>query len=301
MPSRHRPAGPLLAPYLNLKLLAKADLGSKAVSDQLLELTGISLLFLKDECSIVQLISRVSGKKYISFVKQTDPNILSRPVNVALFVPDIQELQVQWNSRIWADRSRQPTEIDRLLYTMAMSYCVAADLFDKANKKGPATYFEYLIGHLMTQELGVNPTKKARLPIGKRDVLMTMDFIFDLGGNNPKVHLPVKLSTRERVVQAWAHQRLLDAAFGDAQFRGILVVFAETKLDQKTREVVEICVPEQWLAYQTLLARMDRIYYFDVPKRYADLAVAFPIIRLKQFGEFFTEKEEVLSAQLALL
>jgi hypothetical protein len=124
---------------------------------------------------------------------------------------------------------------------------------------------------------------------------MTMDFLIDLGEKHRKVHLPVKMSTRERVVQAWAHQRLLDAAYGHGVYRGIMVLFSETKLDSRSLEVVEICVPDQWLAYQSLLARMDRIYYFDPPQRYCSLSAQFSkLIVVKQFGEFFIEKEAVL-------
>jgi transcriptional regulator with XRE-family HTH domain len=62
-------------------------------------------------------------------------------------------------------------------------------------------------------------------------------------------------------------------------------------------EVVEICVPDQWLAYQTLLAQMDRIYYFDIPYRYQILTAQYPeLIAIKSFGTFFvkTEMEAVL-------
>lgn len=122
-----------------------------------------------------------------------------------------------------------------------------------------------------------------------------MDFLFDMGGDRRKVHVPVKMSTRERVVQAWAHQRLLEAAYGAEKYRGVMVLFSETKLNSKNLEVVEICVPDQWLAYQTHIAHLDRIYYFDVPARYQALTDAFPeVITIKPFGEFFTEREEVL-------
>jgi hypothetical protein len=103
------------------------------------------------------------------------------------------------------------------------------------------------------------------------------------------------MSTRERVVQAWAHQRILDGAYGDGAYKGIMVLFTETKLDSRSHEVVEICVPDQWLAYQSLLAKIDRIYYFDVPTRYQALTDAHPdLIQIKQFGEFFRERASVL-------
>ena len=113
-----------------------------------------------------------------------------------------------------------------------------------------------------------------------------MDFIFrpEVGS---RVHLAVKMSTRERVVQAWAHQRLLQTAFKKVPYRGVLVAFAETKLDSVSLEVVEICVPDQWLAYQRFLVRMDAIYYFDPPERYIRLARDYPKdVNLQSIGEF---------------
>jgi hypothetical protein len=172
---------------------------------------------------------------------------------------------------------------------------VAVDLFDRNNKKAPATYFECLVGHLFAKTFEVDATRKASLKAAGHTVRLTMDFLFDLGKGKPKIHLPVKTSTRERVVQAWAHQRILDAAYGVGSYKGLLVVFAETKLDLKAREVVEICVPDQWLAYQALLARMDRIYYFDIPQRYAELAKGNPSIVLKHISEFFLETEAILA------
>lgn len=73
---------------------------------------------------------------------------------------------------------------------------------------------------------------------------------------------------------------------------------SETQLVAKKREVKEICVPKQWLAYQKHLAHMDRIYFFDVPAKYAALAQDFSVFKLKQFAEFFSEKEEVLASLL---
>ncbi len=43
---------------------------------------------------------------------------------------------------------------------------------------------------------------------------------------------------------------------------------------------------------------MDRIYFFDVPAKYAALAQDFSVFKLKQFAEFFSEKEEVLASLL---
>jgi hypothetical protein len=294
MPS---PASPLHQPYIQLKQAASKDLRSPATSERLHDIILISLDFLTSQCVTLDLISLVPGKTYFAYALKTNPRLFSRPVNRALFNPDRKIVSQQWQA--WSSGKMGKQSTDSVAYTMATAYSIATDLFDRNNKKGPATYFECMIGHLFARELGVNPTKKVSLPVVGRNIRMTMDFQFDVGKDRPKVHLPVKMSTRERVVQAWAHQRLLDAAYGHAKYRGILVVHSETKLNLRNKEVVEICVPDQWLAYQTFLAKMDRIYYFDMPNRYAELARQFPDrIQLKPFAEFFKEKDKVLSAPI---
>jgi hypothetical protein len=167
------------------------------------------------------------------------------------------------------------------------------ELFDRQNKKGPATYFECLVGHVFARELGINPEKRALLTVQGQRVRLTMDFLFNAAGG-VKVHLPVKMSTRERVVQAWAHQRILDGAYGVGVYKGIMVLFSETKLDSRSHEVVEICVPDQWLIYQTLLSRIERIYYFDMPERYKTLSREYAeVITIRPFGDFFSERASV--------
>lgn len=287
-----RPTGVLGEPYKQLQTFAAADLKSQATSDQLLKLALVALQFLNTECVRVDLISRVKDKTYWAYHKGDTPKLLSRPVNAGLWEPDAAKISAWWKK--WrAGEKMAVIDLAKVTYTVAAAYCVAIDLFDRGNKKGPASYFEYYIGHLYAVEIGVNPTLAGTFKIGDKKIKLTMDLLF-YPEKGATIHVPVKLSTRERVVQAWAHHRILDALYGKGKFNGLLTIFAETKLDLQTKKVTEICVPDQWLAYQTYLSFLDRIYYFDVPQKYKELAEKFPIIKLKQFGQFFVEKEEVL-------
>lgn len=273
--------------YLKVKRSCGSDWKSDQAEEAIHELAANSLRLLSDQCELIDLVSRVSGKHYISFRKGA---VVARPANQQHFIADPDEFTRLRSD--WLEGAISASNWERLSYTTALAPCLAMEIADRQNKKGPATYFECYIGHLFAKTFAVNPTKRARLSILDRDVLMTMDFLLDLGERSPKIHLPVKMSTRERVVQAWSHQRLLDSAYGNGVYRGIMVLFSETKLDSRTLEVIEICVPDQWLAYQTLLAQMDRIYYFDMPERYRALTTEYPdVIAIKPFGEFFTETE----------
>lgn len=266
--------------YATVKQMCNADWKSASAGDAILELITVSLHFLSSQCLPVELISRVPGKQYFTFAKG---GVVARPANKQFFIVSPSTITKLWKQ--WLRGRITPDDFARLSYTTSLAPCLAMEIFDRQNKKGPATYFECYIGHLFAKALGVNPTKRVRLPVHGRQVLMTMDFLFDMGENRRTVHLPVKMSTRERVVQAWAHQGLLNAAYGMGTYRGIMVLFSETKLDSRTHEVVEICVPDQRLAYQSLLARMNRIYYFDIPERYQSLTTQYPdVIVIKQFG-----------------
>ncbi len=280
------------AAYETVKEECRRDWESLGAGDAILALASLSLTFLTSRCAQVGLVSRVPGKHYFGFVRENDRKTISRPVNSNLFLLDPNAIAAQWGT--WERTAATPALWSSLSYTVALAPCLALELFDRQNKKGPATYFECLIGHVFARTLGVAPTKKALLNVGGTAIPLTMDFLFEQQ-NGVKVHLPVKMSTRERVVQAWAHQRILDGAYGTGMYRGIMVLFSETKLDLRSHEVVEICVPGQWLVYQSLLARMERVYYFDVPCRYKALTDSYPdLIRIRSFGEFFTEKESVL-------
>ena len=276
------------------KSAAALDISSDTTGRCIHDLAINALLFLRDECDRVPLKSLVPNKTYFSFAQHGRGGIVARPANTALFDLDPDRVSGQWQA--WWEGRLPHADLARMSYTIALAPCLAIELFDRQNKKQPATYFEYLIGHIFSKSIGTNPYKRATLKVADRSVKLTMDFLFNMPRGTRHIHLPVKMSTRERVVQAWAHQRVLDAAYGDNVYRGIMILFSETKLDSKKLEVIEICVPDQWLAYQTLLSKMDRIYYFDVPAAYSALAARYPdVMPIKNFGEFFIEKEAVLA------
>jgi len=276
--------------YTAVKKTCKRGWSTQKAGDAILNLAILSLRFLNTESNFIKLKSKVKGKQYVSYRRN---RIVARPANSRLFIRDAEKVVSLW--RAWEAKKEDHEGLSEMSYTIALAPCLAMELFDRQNKKGPATYFECLIGHIFSRTLGQDPTKSVSLPIHGRSIRMTMDFLFDLGKGKASIHLPVKMSTRERVVQAWAHQRLLDAAYGRGKYKGIMVLFSETKMDSRSLEVIEICVPEQWLVYQTLLAKLDKIFYFDVPERYQTLTKKYPqVIQILQFGEFFNQINQIV-------
>jgi hypothetical protein len=272
---------------LYIQLRYKIDtISSSEVSDVLIEISCCALRYLLDNAVQVDLVSLVPDKEYFYFVKD---DATSRPVNVALFLNDPRHLMACW--RRWKSATVVFEDFQKMIYTMAIAPSVVMELQDKGNKKQPATYFEYLVGHIFSCALGSEPSKGTTLNVNGFRIRLTMDYLFQC---NPHIHLPVKLSSRERIAQVHVHQRMLDYAFGVNTYKGIAVYFSETKLDLKKREVTEICIPDQWYGFQICIANMYRTYYFDIPATYTNFSASHPEIAIKSIPEFFAEKDTIL-------
>jgi hypothetical protein len=235
------------------------------------------------------LISAVPGKKYFAF---TDGKKFSRAVNAELFKDKVAEWD-RFEKAIKRNSLQQfnSKRITRLIYSVAISFCCYIDLTRTGDQKTPGTFFELLIAHLFAWRLDVNPTTRIQVLNLDMETFLPTDFIYDLGKERPKFHLPVKTSTRERVIQVWAHQRVLDGVFGTSRFLGTPVILTETKTDKTRKIVTEICLPSQWRIYQMHIAQLKRIYYLDLPVSYEKLNRVFPPLHVKEFGEFFFEAD----------
>lgn len=281
----------LEAHYRTLTEVAGADLKGAATEAALRKLITESLKFIK-QADLVPLISKVPGKKY---AMASYKGRYSRPINQDLF--DVAKLKPALLDAVFKlQPSASPLVLDKCLYTVAMSYPVANDLEKDGDKKSPGTFFEILMGHIFAARYAVNPIRQILIPTLDEKVLIPTDFIFELG-NNRRIHLPIKLSTRERVVQVWAHQRMLDGMHGVGRFKGILVCLTETN-KQKNKSVVEVCLPNQWTAYQMFIAQLDRVYYLDVPVKYVALRNKFPHIQVWPLSKFFEEADKLFNSQI---
>ncbi len=184
-------------------------------------------------------------------------------------------------------------EIVRSTYTAAYSVFAANDAYE-VGRKASATFFEILIGHIVARAVGVSPRKKVRIP--ESGAHLPTDYVFDPGPRSRKIHLPIKTSTRERAVQAWVHQLVLDRIFGTKEYLGVLVVSSETKRDNRTGEVIEICVPRQLQMFQARVAEVSRVYYLDPPQAYLALAASRPRVDVRSFGDALGELQQLLRA-----
>jgi hypothetical protein len=249
------------------------------------------------------LTSKVPNKNYFAF----QGKFLSRPVNEALFVTDLapiakfcETLERELSPRdMRAEFEAWDIELlQKTLYSIVMAFCCAVDIQKDGDKKTPGTFFEYFIGYVFSHRLKANPVRQVEIHMrGDKKVPLTTDFLFDPYPQHHKLHVPVKTSTRERIIQVWAHQRVLDGTQGNNLYRGTPVLMTETKLDKKKLDVVEICLPDQWRVYQGYISQLYRVFYLDLPEPYESLNKAFPHpVVVKPFAEFFLEADALVSA-----
>lgn len=240
----------------------------------------------------VQLISCVPGKSYFSFSLD---NKISRPINSSLYDPSL----VDWQSLITILNTDQLHsfslgDLEKILYTSAISFCAAVDLLSTGDQKTPGTFFEYYIAFFFSWRLNINPQSSIQIQsLDNEQSSLPTDHIFNLGRGKRKFHMPVKTSSRERAIMLWAHQKLIDGVYGNGRFMGTPVLMQETKLDRKNKQVVEICLPGQWQLYQLYIAKLTRIYYLDPPQAYLKLSQNFPPLYVKSFAEFFFEWDTI--------
>lgn len=240
------------------------------------------------------------GKNYIVYQNPTTSKY-SRPVNIDLYNTGADldtngqsKIDIFWNNvqnHSIADQSAE--DITAVLYTIAMNYCCCADLLSEV-KSNSGDYFEKLIGHLFSMHLNLTPTTQMNaVELDGEAISLPTDYIFDLGCGKPKFHVPVKTSTRERCVEVWAQQRILDGAFGVGRFICLLTCIGETNFRSSDMSVGLTCVPNQWMNYQLFISQIKRAYYLDVPEKYNELNNRFPKIHVKPFGMFFHETNDL--------
>ncbi len=252
-------------------------------------LTTDAITFLSDNTDTIELKSLVTGKQYIAF---NIDNSKSRPVNKNLF-SDV-DLVAKFLDLVKADDVRgniSSADITSACYTIVMSLACYVDLTNKGDRQTPGTFFQYLITHILTKHFKSNPSTRVKVQIGDDVVSLTMDLILSVDEGRTKYHIAVKNSTRERASEIWAHQKILDKAFGDNTYTGLFIGLAETKLAHTSNEVTEICVPDQWRAYQAFISNLHTIYYLDIPTAYRNLYNKPPYIIVRPFGDFFYDIE----------
>jgi hypothetical protein len=243
---------------------------------------------------------------------------LSRPYRPELFIHDPKEFEKAAEAVVAALRDGKPIDpegFDRIIYTAVTSFSLSYDLWKPKSRKTPGTFFEVLIGsatriafpdykltkHIPIKDLPIKDSDAAEAdalvdvvaPDGDEEAekLSGDSVSTDLVITNPKTEkgavIPLKITTRERIVQPFAHQRILDSAY-PGQYASFVACISEVQRDDNSGTVKQICVPGTVALFQKHLARINGLYYCDIPRRYAqpDFTRVIPV---KPFHALFAD------------
>lgn len=232
--------------------------------------------------------TQIAGKEY--FVFQGN-NEYSRPILKDLYILEPSKFEKQWNTLCQAidDGKIQslPKEIaNSVIYTAAMSYSACFDIWKKKSRKTPGTYFEILAGSFLTLVLGWDYKRSKFISLPDQVENVSTDIVFENGEIG--IVIPAKITTRERIVQPYAHQRILDSIFGAGRYKSVLLCVSETQRDDDNSQVNEICVPGTIKLFQQHLAKLSGIYYLDPPSRYMKEDLK-DVVKVATFGDLITK------------
>lgn len=295
------PTHSIASKYDEMKNLFSTNPLNEKITDKFKEINNLCQIKINALTQIpITSRSTAIGKNYIVF--SNAKHKYSRPVNIDLYNAGcaVNSSGVNIIDEFWANvrshciDSQDAHTITAALYAICMNYCCCADLVNGV-KSNSGDYFEKLVGHLYSMHLNVTPINQMNaVELDGESISLPTDFIFDLGAGKPKFHIPAKTSTRERVVEVWAQQRVLDGAFGVGRFLCLLTCIGETNFYKNDMSVALTCVPNQWINYQLFISQIKRAYYLDVPGKYDELNHRFPRIHVKEFGEFFHESSKLI-------
>lgn len=244
---------------------------------------------------------------------------ISRPFRADLFEasPDrFDQLSTQLFQSLGQNGVFDPVVFDRAIYTAVTAFSLCVDVWKPKSRKTPGTFFEVLIGsaarHYFPHYVLTKHVPIRDVPVDDVvDALVDTDEVAEDAGafsansvstdlviSNPATDrgaiIPLKITTRERIVQPFAHQRILSSAYPN-RYASFIACISEVQRDDKTQTVKQICVPGTIALFQKHLANVNGLYYCDIPRRYAQ-ADFTKIIAVQPFHRLFLDIETYLSA-----
>jgi hypothetical protein len=241
-------------------------------------------------------------KTYDVFAIPNSDSEFSRGVRRSLFVGDPADFASRWDTLLSALSSSEGSEVlqgvtgdevDRLYYTAVISFGAVVDLFGSGDRGGPGTFFECLIGPSVAILTGRRERSYIDVPFpgtANETARVPTDLSFQKEEDGQAaIVIPVKISTRERISQAYVHQAILDK---DTRFvfRSVLCVANENNMvggrSLRSASLKDTLVPNTIIQYQGFIAKLTGIYYLDPPDSYFPPPRLFP--RVAQFHELLT-------------
>ncbi|WP_434038852.1 hypothetical protein ACIRUF_28910 [Pseudomonas aeruginosa] len=299
----------------------KYDRGGDALREALM--LGSTCLRTLGSSAQLRPFGMFAGPPAMEYWVADDHGALSRPYRPDLFIAAPAAFEAEADLFIadmrggGGDRQR----FDRVVYTAITAFCLCYDMWKPKSRKTPGTFFEVLMGSAARLRFQ-NLVLTKHIPIKDLPVVDAVDALAEVDGvedddeavealkgdsvstdlvlTDPRTGkgavLPLKITTRERIVQPFAHQRILDSAY-PGKFASFLACMSEVQRDDKTQTVKQVCVPGTVALFQKHLAELNGLYYCDIPLRYAraDLGA---VIAVKPLHALFDDVEAHLGLRV---
>lgn len=243
-------------------------------------------------------LGRCDGKDYHVFGAETK---LSRPVHLPLLIDDPQSFSTAWTAFCASGHRHErrydsaADSINRVFYTASTAFGVCYDLWKPGSRKTPGTFFEVLLGSALEAVLS-DFVRSAHVILPGQTESLSTDIVFSEPDSVGGLVIPAKITTRERIVQPFAHQQILDSVFGEGRFRSVLVCVSEMQRQRHTGANA-ICVPGAIRLYQQHLAPLSGLYYIDPPDRYLQDDVV-EHLNVSSLGAFLADDLPTLMDQI---
>lgn len=241
------------------------------------------------------------SKEYVAFSSPNDLSRYSRPVRSDLFISDAASFAYAWTELVEAIEAARgkgrlapsmSSNIDRSFYTAIIGFAAAHEIAGSTDRGGPGTFYEMAVGPAVSLLADLPETGSISLPVPDvPDAVETLptDLSFIPPDERATVLvLPTKISTRERISQAYVHQAILEKAYEKRTYRSALCIGSETNMflprgaDRKVTNVFarDTLVPNTIVLYQRYIAQLAGLYYLDPPARYVDSEIkGFPSVK----------------------
>ncbi|MDP9440459.1 MAG: hypothetical protein M3P49_17260 [Actinomycetota bacterium] len=269
------------------------------------------LTLLRDNCDLEEIEWRGKGTKtYRVFHRVGSPaSSFSRAIRTELWIGERSLFEEKWTEFLEALRRADEAPgalqtddaemLDRLLYTAVIGFGASVDVFGAGDRGGPGTFFEMAVGPTVSLLTGRTETGAVLVPVphtADQTERVPVDLSF-LDDRHPiQLVVPTKISTRERISQAFVHQAILNKAGHGRKYRSVLCIGNENNMFKKNTAaaksydnayVSDTLVPATIVQYQRYIAHLAGLYYLDPPHEYLTAPKdAFPPV--KRFSALLT-------------
>jgi hypothetical protein len=245
-------------------------------------------------------------KRYVVVTPHPADRPMSRPIRPDLFVADHRVFERKWDALVARfARSRgagaiaggNADSVNGLIYTVVIGYGALSNMVTPGDRQRPGQVLEKVTGAAVALLSGRLVDGSVYIPIpGASPERVTLDLSFRDAKSGEILAVPTKISTRERISQAYVHQRILDSAM-PGKVRSVLVAANETNISTPRGEVAsattssvkETLVHRQIAMYQKYVAQLSGVYYLDPPALYRNATPAMGLPHVGTVGELLVD------------